>query len=826
MSGATFPPLRQALALLGTLLAAGPAAGRVVLDAPGHVCVAGSGVAARGGAPGAAWTLLDWRGRAAGAAGVFDERGEAALPLLPSGYYRMVAGADGGWAADCLATLAVVAPLETHPAEDSGFLALDTAQSWCAAEGKFECPWNGGDAFRTVCDLAALSGVRHVRDRFSWAKANPASGAFEYGENLRNAEMLRDRGIGVSEPVFHTPRRMATGDVRFADLAQIHDACARMAADMGKAVECWECWNELDLKGAPVWDDAAAQKAAYLGFKAGNPDATVLPASISGRPGQAYMSALFDNDIAKFGDAFNFHTYLAPADYPGLFGALRSFLAGRGIGGRAIWMTETGTNLEGPAARAGAMPGMMAHSPDQELVVAEFLPKSQILMRMQGVARAYHFLLCPYNERGGAKDWGAMRRDGSVKPVFAAIATLARELGAARLAGEMKAGEGVRAFLFDQPDGSQTVAFWAVSPVDTAATRQIAAATPDCAREWRLGLPGANRGDGAIYRLSDLCGMVAAVAATNGTLALPATRFPAYVSGLRGLAAEVAPVPPGRLTPWREAPDEDLSVVIRAELDERDFAVSNHKSLAHVKGESGRLRVQVWNLGDTSKTGTVEVAGAELAGLPETIALGPRGTPPAQFDCVISPPGGDPANATLCLSGVFGGRRSSQLSIPLLFERTLFAGCEAKPLEWRDPARWTRNDSASRRNFAWDEGERAMRWNAEWDDPGADRWIYPVYSLAPGETLVGAVAIRFEAKSRQDKVENDFSDSVCMLLGRDGRESWIRYPAPVGNWESRIVPLDEGEIPAGTAAFRIGANPAGSSLSLWIRNMEIIRRAE
>ncbi|MBQ5509683.1 MAG: hypothetical protein IIT94_00850, partial [Prevotella sp.] len=42
-----------------------------------------------------------------------------------------------------------------------------------------------------------------------------------------------------------------------------------------------------------------------------------------------------------------------------------------------------------------------------------------------------------------------MRRDGSVKPICAALATLNRLLGGAKLLGEVRVGEGMRAFLYD-----------------------------------------------------------------------------------------------------------------------------------------------------------------------------------------------------------------------------------------------------------------------------------------------------------------------------------------------------------------------------------------
>jgi hypothetical protein len=64
----------------------------IVFDAPGHVAVEGISVAASGGEPDAAWTLLDWRGCDTGIVGAFDENGAAILPPLPTGYYRMFSG--------------------------------------------------------------------------------------------------------------------------------------------------------------------------------------------------------------------------------------------------------------------------------------------------------------------------------------------------------------------------------------------------------------------------------------------------------------------------------------------------------------------------------------------------------------------------------------------------------------------------------------------------------------------------------------------------------------------------------------------------------------
>ena len=68
-----------------------PCGAAIVFDAPGHAAPEGTAIIARGGKPGAQWRLVDWRGREVeDAAGAFDAEGNAALPPLPAGYYRMV----------------------------------------------------------------------------------------------------------------------------------------------------------------------------------------------------------------------------------------------------------------------------------------------------------------------------------------------------------------------------------------------------------------------------------------------------------------------------------------------------------------------------------------------------------------------------------------------------------------------------------------------------------------------------------------------------------------------------------------------------------------
>ena len=811
----------------------------VIFDVPGHVAVEGVAVSARGGEPGAAWRLLDWRGRETGVDGAFDAVGNAKLPALPMGYYRLVRAANAANGPLSLATLAVVPDPKTRPKVSGSFYGADCAASQLANQREIDCPWNGGDRRRTVADLAYLAGFTHVRDRMGWSAVQPSPNAApDFSYYVATARLFKERGMGVSGIFHDTPGWVKRIKKLPSDLNPLYRFCRAAAAGFGDMAEDWEFWNEPDIGFAPepAWDYAATLKAAYLGAKAARPDSPVLCGSLCQWPDSPYQKALFANDAAYYFDVFNYHTYAAPSQYKKMFATIRESLRREGIGNCPVWLTECGTNFEGPATEESVRNGRKAHSYEQEIVVAEFGAKSQVMLQMEGVARSYFFILAAYNERGGAKDWGILRRDGTVKPVYAALSAMTRELGDARLAGAINVGKGLRAYVFDHPDGLQTVAFWSESPVDTAASGSLMVkSTPDFARTLRLKMSSSGGGS---FRLVDLCGTVSSITPdADGTLVLAATRFPSYISGLRGLRVDESPRPTGQGTTNRRRqgfggqapvlPEKDISVVFRVDLKPGDFETT--KTMAVAKTDSPHLRIQVWNFGEAAKTGRVEVCGARLRGLPAgPIVLGPCGSAPVELDGVLEAT--KPSSGlTLELSGLFGGRRTTRLVMPVLLENWFLSECEATPLGWKDPAAWKRNDSGDTYSVKWDEKEQAVRFDVAWSNPGVGRWFYPTLPLVlPRESMKGALRVTFEVKTAQDKIENDFGDRYLMLVRKDGGSrsgNWFPYAAPTGSWEKRFVelpPFEAGDL-SDVSAIRLGVNPNGMRLTFWVRDIQVLK---
>lgn len=334
------------------------------------------------------------------------------------------------------------------------FFGVDAAASWLTKPGLFTTPTGETNLTAYTVDKIDETGFRQVRERLSWGEVNPKPDVWDFSYYQRVYDLYRARGIRVS-CVFHdAPSWMDKQGSLPKDLKRVYEFCRKVAETMGDRVDDWEFWNEEDIGFCPAaaWDYAAAAKAAYLGFKDASASRPALMGALCHASRTAYDDVLFANDLGLYTDAMNFHIYEPLASYPRVFDDLRKFMDAHGIGNRAIWVTESGTREEGQATEPGPQPGLLAHSPAQEEIHAEVAAKSQMAMMMEGVSRDYFFCFPPYNEQGGRKDWGVMRRNGTLKPAADVFREMIARLGKATLVGEAKDG-----FVFRQGDGSYTL---------------------------------------------------------------------------------------------------------------------------------------------------------------------------------------------------------------------------------------------------------------------------------------------------------------------------------------------------------------------------------
>ena len=677
-------------------------------------------------------------------------------------------------------------------------VAFDTALSWISRPGRFTCPpAYGTNSYRYVADLVAKTGVRHVRERLRWRDVAPTKDEWRPGAYLDHAEMLSQRGLKVAG-MFHDAAKYARPDRLLPrDPRATFEFCKSLAETFGERMDMWEFWNEEDIgfTDEAAWEYAAQLKAAALGFRAGGFKGIVAPGALCRPMSGDYEVTMLRNRPMDYVDVINYHVYAAPAKYAEILGELRQTFDAYGGKGKAVVLTECGTNQEGDSTQEGVMKGLKAHSPDQEKVQEEFVVKSQILSRMEGVLRNYFFVFGAFNERGGAKDWGLMRRDGTTKPAVAALTRLMDEVGEGTLAGEVTVPGGqVRAFRFDFPSGESKLVYWRRSELDDGA---------ETVKAWK---------DEPV---------ACTVPLANGeALSLTAHRRAAYVTLPADVAVARKPLPTGAAD-CADDPAFDRSVVMRIDFDKKAYTLGGNKCRLEMKQDHLAGTLEIWNLSGQAKVGQVVLRGAgRLEGLPGSVTL------PAWDKVALKVdyrPLSDGSDMDIVLEGAFEGRRISPLVVPVFSELKYTKSCDVLECAWKDLKRWTRNTSANAGYAcAWDEKEQAVRFTFKWDTKASDRWFFPAYALdLPREDLSRAQLVTYEVKSAQDKVENDYRSARMWVKGKTCGSRSMMNPVPVSTWETRWQDLNDVIRRGGAYRFEFGGHPKGREVTYWIRNIRI-----
>ena len=811
--------MKSLLALTASVLSGSALAWSITTDAPGWTFTDEERPAFRlAEAPDVLhWELVNWRGRMVRVGDWQRKKCETCtLPRLSAGFYHLrLAGVGEATTNDV--TFCVVPSRCGRKA--SSFFGTDSALSGCSWHGAYDCPWYGGDNPRVTTELMAKCGFAHTRERWVWGNwISPEREKRDFSRPLHSSKWLQKHGVKSLGLLGDAPAWLKKpGKDLPDDLMELYCFAKDIARVFAPYYDAWEYCNESELliPHEPVWEYVAALKAFALGARAGAPETILLPTSFAGgiEPG-GYAQAVFDGDAVKYTQALNFHSYVPLCKYEHLHRELREFMKANGLSERQIWLTESGTSSEGNGLVPSSRRGLKAHSPEQEMIVAEFYPKSCILHQQGGVARNYFFLFGCYNEQGGRRDWGTMRRDGTVKPVHAAMASISAELGNAKILGEKMIGEGLRVFVYVQPDGSETLAFWSQSELDTSSERVKMTDLKVCAFELVAG-----RG---VYRLVDMMGTPSAVTNGTGKMMLTAERFPQYLTGLKGLSVDKAAMETGWLSIYEPKENEDLSVVIRPKVNPEDFEITGGKCMAELVKERGRVKLGIWNFSDEAKCGDIGCRGGSFGGAPVTVSLAPWGKTTVEVSYV--PPEGDEIRFDLDIAGKFNGKRTSKVRVPVLYNWRFMRDCRSVELdELNDPSAWKRSDSAKEYACTWDDEEKSLLFELKWDD-STFPVLFPRADIRDAEAVKGSRYLEFEAKSWQDKVENDMGHMKVIFTGRDGGAKTNGF-APLGfSWEKRRV-----AIPKGMSVLRyiqIGFAPRGRHLKFWLRNLRLLKAKE
>ena len=681
----------------------------------------------------------------------------------------------------------------------------------------YEVPFSMDVAFSTWKkidewhEIVRLLGIKFVRERLQQTQTEPQPGKYNwdsYGNSLRK---LSGNGIHVSASWHQfAPWARKRADLMFPeDILTAYHFTKKAAEQFKNEIQVWEAWNEPELLGfnkeAP-WEYASMMKAAYLGFKAGAPDHPVTNGSYCLDPAaNEFAYAAFRNDLADYADIFNFHNYKLLSKYSELIQGWKMILKENGIGDQMLWITENATRCDGLAAIKPEKGNFWRQSPEQEMVLAEFITKSQILLQNLGVSRTFFFIIRPVNEQDGRKEWGIMRRDNSVKPGYAAFATMLSELGNAECLGEVDLGKAMRGFLYRLPDGSRTLAFWSISELDTAASEK-AVPFKDLKKESFV-IPGKTA------EVIDTFGTPYKIEAKDGRIEIPSVRLTSYLRNAPAMEIKKAPEKAGELGPRKRKLDR--SVVLRI-LPSKDFklAVTNLSMHISSQAKDKTIVLQAANFSEKEKKAVITVEGCWLPGFPANVTLKPLSVTEIKTTVQDLPAG----KYTLIFRGSSNDLPISQLEFP--FRLTSGDSQDSAPIAGADdPKKW-RENSSGKMNVTFDEPEQCLRFEADFNaKENPDFWVYPYFDCPNG--LKGN-ALSFEIKVNMEG-KKPFSYFV-ILNNKDGKNRFIRYSPKNHKWTSIFVELDApGFEPNNIKSFQIGMNPRNQEHVTWhLRNVRTI----
>lgn len=444
-------------------------------DHPGNIHLAGETVRVRlpadlpDGITG--WRLLDERGRELRATvlnpAVSAARDPVTLGELGPGWYRVEF--DTAERANVAWTTAAVLRRLAAPIPGDSPVCVDSATAWFAH--------NDVAQQQRLANLAALAGVNWVRDRLRWRELQPAPGPLVGTRTTYDsaAEVQHAAGLKVLQVFHDTPpwacETPAAGG-RFApDLRHVFEFARALAGRFKGRVAAWEPWNEANIAtfgGHTVDQMCAWQKAAWLGFKAGDPDVIVGWNATAAVPTPAHTEGVLANETWPYFDTYNIHTYDWSHAYAGLWSPARAAASGR-----PLWITEADRGT--PHLKQGPW---FDQDPRLERLKAEWIAQSYAASLFAGSRRHFHFILGHYHEPNGVQ-FGLLRLDLTPRPAYVALAAVGRCLAGARVLGRWRPSPDVHVYAFRAwPDGQErdVLVAWAEKEADWDGRGQTRAA--------------------------------------------------------------------------------------------------------------------------------------------------------------------------------------------------------------------------------------------------------------------------------------------------------------------------------------------------------------
>lgn len=565
---------------------------QTLADHPGNIYLEGEAVRVRlpEGLPTevTGWRLLDDQARVVRSGAVTSASIQSGAPLalgdLTLGWYRIefdtAAQSNVRW------TTATVIRKLSAPVPGDSPVCVDSATAWFAR--------NDVPQQERLANLAALAGVNWVRDRLRWNDVQPEPGPLVSDKTTYDtaAETQHAAGLKVLQVFHDTPEwaREAPGaGGRFApDLRHAFDLGRALATRFKGSVAAWEPWNEANVAtfGAHTVDQMCSwQKAAWLGFKAGDPDVIVGWNVTTTVPTPAQTEGVLANETFPYFDTYNIHTYDWSHSYAQIWKPARE-----AVSGRPLWVTEADRGT--PHMKQGPW---YDQEPQLERLKAQWLAQSYASSLFAGTRRHFHFILGHYHEPNGVQ-FGLLRLDLTPRPAYAALAAVGRCLAGARPLGRLRPGGDAHIYAFRaQPDGQErdVLVAWAEEEADWGARGHATAA-------WK---PPVNL---------DVQDVIDYLGRSLGS-ALPETlsSAPLFVLLPAGQAVTLPLEPPPPLATRRAAAVSpvvlQLSLPHTAIVRVEDLPWSEGYAYSVKPGQSLELPIHVYNFGTADARGGLEI---------------------------------------------------------------------------------------------------------------------------------------------------------------------------------------------------------------------------
>ena len=342
---------------------------------------------------------------------------------LPPGWYQLRL-LDASGQVQASTTAAVLRSFEGPWDPERNPVAVDMAVSWLA-------PFDIPDASKAMIRLARMAGTGWVRDRLRWRELQTGPDAWaETSQYDRTAVLQQEAGLKVLSVFHDIPVWARNQDDSQTDLRYLYRFCEGLARRLRGYIDAWEPWNEANARnfgGWPIHRMCAWQKAAYLGFKAGDPAVPVCWQPIGGVNTAAQVRGILDSGVPAYCDVYAIHSY----DWAHSFKVLWSE-ALRAASGKPLWVTEIDRGIAGDGTDS-----LDDLPPERALLKAQYIPQEYALAMACGADRIFHFILADYSEIHAEQPirFGLLRRDLTPRPAYVSLAVTARMLAGTECLG-------------------------------------------------------------------------------------------------------------------------------------------------------------------------------------------------------------------------------------------------------------------------------------------------------------------------------------------------------------------------------------------------------